>query len=334
MRFKYIWVLGTLIIPILYLLLVLIRVKNNEKEISLFKRFLLVDPKRQIIYNNLFLSLSIIFLIISIARPQAGITKVKSEQPVKKIYLAIDMSASMRTGDVSPSRLERAKLDSLSIINSLNGEKIGIILFSDRAYLYLPATNDYDVVINSLQAISENTTVNLKTNLTSPIRLFDTLLKNETKDKTLLVILTDGEDNIDKFSARLRKIRNTKINTLIVGIGTDSGAPVPESYTKDTIIYLEDNNGVPVISKLNIEIIKRIANTVNGSYFISENILYDTKRIKNKINSLKYSVKRAEFTVKRELFQLPLAVAIAFLIIYSTVYFKNKEYFLLEKEDR
>ena len=331
MRFEYNYLLLLeILFPIIF---VSTLVFFNRKRKRLGKRFNLklidnyieIDLKRQNFYNSLFLSLALFFAILSLARPQSGDKKVIVNQPLRNIYFALDLSSSMRAEDVSPSRIERAKLDILSVINSLDNEKVGLIFFSNRAFLQCPATTDYDIVINTIQSISDKTTIDTKSNIISPILLAKSLLSRDEAYSSLLVILTDGEDNYDKFNKRLKELRGIKFRIFFTIVGTPFGAPIPKKSSDGTIHYLKNRDDNIIITKINIQRIKDIVKRTGSSYIISKNALYDTKNIQNGFKHLKSKIIRKEFNVKRELYQIPLALSIAFIILYLSITAKKPE---------
>ena len=324
MRFKYPLILITLIFPIFYFAINAIKIRKHSEIIGSIERFQYSDLKRQAVINKLLLTLSIIFTILALSGPQTGRRLKITEKYVKDIYLALDLSASMKANDVDGPRILRAKLDSLSIVNSLKGERVGLIIFSSNAYLYTPATDDYDIVIRALQSISEKTTVDEYTNLTSPILLFKTVLSHNSDIPTALIIFTDGEDNVPKFSSRAKRVKRTNINTLIVGIGSLYGSPIPVENSGNGPGCLKNRHGDTVITKLDIEKIKRLSGLLNGSYFISKDILYDSKRIIKFVRSVRSKTKKVKFEVKRDLFQIPLSLAILLIILYTVIIVRNR----------
>ena len=347
MRFGYSYFLFLEVLPLLVFVISMILFKKRVKalsekfDIKLIERYRETDIKKQYLYRNLFISIALFLLILSLARPQIGIKKVTINQPLKNIYFAIDLSSSMSAKDVNPSRIERAKLDVLSVINTLQNEKVGLIFFSNNAFLQSPATTDYDIIINILQALSDEITINTKTNIISPILLTKTLLTEKTRatkpggndaNSTLLVILTDGEDNYEGFNKRLKRLKGMPFKLFFVVIGTPFGSPIPIKTEDGNIHYLKNSSGNLILTKLNTEKIRQIIKKTGGGYIVSKNPLYDTKKIKNSYKNLKSKIVKKEFSIKKELYQIPLALSLIFIILYLSIVFKNKEFFGETKE--
>jgi len=337
MRFEYYHILFLEVIPISVFILSILIFRNRSRlleknfNIELLERYIEVDLRKQNLYKALFISLALFFLIISIARPQIGSRKTIINQPLKNIYFAVDLSSSMKAKDISPSRLERAKIDILSVINTLQSENVGLIFFADNAFLQCPATTDYDIITNIVQSISDETTVNKKTNIISPILLTKSLLKNNGYS-SILIVLTDGEDNYEEFNKRLKYLNGISFKLLFILIGTPYGTPIPDKTDNGNIHYLKNSYGNLILTKINTAKIKQIISKIGGGYIISKNPLYDTKYAKNSFKNLRSKVKKKEFTVKRELYQLFLVLAIICIILYLSIIYKNKEVFGAVKE--
>ena len=333
MRFEYSYILLFEIFPIIIFIIPILKFKNKVKSLSnnfnikLIQRYVEANLRKQNFYKALFISLALFFLILSLARPQVETKKVVTNQPLKNIYFAVDLSSSMRAKDTTPSRLGRARLDILSVINTLQNEKVGLIFFSNNAFLQCPATTDYDIVINMIQAISDETTVNTKTNIISPILLTRSLLGKNEAYASLLVMLTDGEDNCSRFSKRVKHLKDIPFKVFFTIIGTPFGAPIPEKADDGSIHYLKNSYGNLILTKINIDKVKQIIKKIGGGYIVSKNPLYDTKNIKNSYKNLKSKVVKKEFRIKRELYQIPLTFSLIFIILYLSMVFKNKEFF-------
>lgn len=259
--------------------------------------------------RNITLFLSLIFMIIALARPVTNekINDVKSE--LNAVVIAIDVSKSMNAIDIYPNRLEFAKTKLLNIIETSKSEAIGVILFAKSAFLLSAVTQDFTslkLLINNL-----NTGINFDngTNIFSTLETTQKLLK-DYKSKNL-ILLTDGADNTD-FKNEIEFANKNNINIYTLALGTTQGSVIKQEDGN----YLTDSKGNIVNVKLN-ENIKELSLKTNGGYINFSLNNDDINLILNDINS---KSKKEIFDDKKyktytELFYYPLAIGIFLLLL-------------------
>lgn len=259
--------------------------------------------------RNITLFLSLIFMIIALARPVTNekINDVKSE--LNAVVIAIDVSKSMNAIDIYPNRLEFAKTKLLNIIETSKSEAIGVILFAKSAFLLSAVTQDFTslkLLINNL-----NTGINFDngTNIFSTLETTQKLLK-DYKSKNL-ILLTDGADNTD-FKNEIEFANKNNINVYTLALGTTQGSVIKQEDGN----YLTDSKGNIVNVKLN-ENIKELSLKTNGGYINFSLNNDDINLILNDINS---KSKKEIFDDKKyktytELFYYPLAIGIFLLLL-------------------
>lgn len=259
--------------------------------------------------RNITLFLSLIFMIIALARPVTNekINDVKSE--LNAVVIAIDVSKSMNAIDIYPNRLEFAKTKLLNIIDTSKTEAIGVILFAKSAFLLSAVTQDFTslkLLINNL-----NTGINFDngTNIFSTLETTQKLLK-DYKSKNL-ILLTDGADNTD-FKNEIEFANKNNINIYTLALGTTQGSVIKQEDGN----YLTDSKGNIVNVKLN-ENIKELSLKTKGGYINFSLNNDDINLILNDINS---KSKKEIFDDKKyktytELFYYPLAIGIFLLLL-------------------
>lgn len=259
--------------------------------------------------RNITLFLSLIFMIIALARPVTNekINDVKSE--LNAVVIAIDVSKSMNAIDIYPNRLEFAKTKLLNIIETSKSEAIGVILFAKSAFLLSAVTQDFTslkLLINNL-----NTGINFDngTNIFSTLETTQKLLK-DYKSKNL-ILLTDGADNTD-FKNEIEFANKNNINVYTLALGTTQGSVIKQEDGN----YLTDSKGNIVNVKLN-ENIKELSLKTKGGYINFSLNNDDINLILNDINS---KSKKEIFDDKKyktytELFYYPLAIGIFLLLL-------------------
>ncbi|MGH7989047.1 MAG: vWA domain-containing protein, partial [Limisphaerales bacterium] len=182
-----------------------------------------ISPARRKIRFAL-LIFAVAFLIIALARPQYGFDLQKIEQRGLDIVVAIDTSKSMLTADIAPNRLERAKLAALELMQDAKADRLGLVAFAGDAFLECPLTADNTAFQQSVQALDVNSIPQGGTAIASAIQTAQNAFKENDAHK-VLVLLTDGEDNVNEAGA-LKAAQNAAkagLKIFTVGIGTAAG---------------------------------------------------------------------------------------------------------------
>lgn len=207
-------------------------------------------------------------LIVTLARPQFG-TKVdtRKRQGIEAI-IAMDISNSMLAQDVTPSRLDKAKMLVSSIVDQMTDDKIGLIVYAGEAYTQLPITSDYVSAKMFLETISPSLITTQGTDIKQAIDLaMKSFTPNQDVSKAIFVI-TDGEDNEGGAVEMAREAAKHGIKVYVLGIGLPEGAPIPMPGASG---YMLDQSGNTVISKLNEQMCREIAEAGQGAYIYVDN---------------------------------------------------------------
>lgn len=207
-------------------------------------------------------------LIVTLARPQFG-TKVdtRKRQGIEAI-IAMDISNSMLAQDVTPSRLDKAKMLVSSIVDQMTDDKIGLIVYAGEAYTQLPITSDYVSAKMFLETISPSLITTQGTDIKQAIDLaMKSFTPNQDISKAIFVI-TDGEDNEGGAVEMAREAAKHGIKVYVLGIGLPEGAPIPMPGASG---YMLDQSGNTVISKLNEQMCREIAEAGQGAYIYVDN---------------------------------------------------------------
>ena len=166
-------------------------------------------------------------MIISAAGPQFG-TKVKEvERQGVALVIAFDTSVSMDAQDIKPSRIEKAKFEISRLIQSLNGDRVSMIVFAGTSHLYLPLTTDYEAALLFLHAIDTKMIPNQGTSISSAMdKAIDIVSRDEDKYKVVLLV-TDGEDHEGDAINLAKKASEIGIEIHTIGIGSNAGGLIP-----------------------------------------------------------------------------------------------------------
>jgi Ca-activated chloride channel family protein len=239
------------------------------------------------------------------------------------IMVCLDVSNSMMAQDLSPNRLERAKIALENMIDKLQGDRLGIIVFAGEAYVQLPITTDYSSAKLFLEGINNKIVPVQGTNIADAINLsVESFGKDEGKNKAIVVI-TDGENNEEaKESAVDAAEEAAKKNIVIhtIGVGSETGVPIPNIIDGIVSGYKKDNAGNTVVTKLDSKILQDISAASNGVYVQATSSDIGLDAILNKIAELdKKQLESKMYTDYEDQFQWFLGAALLFLIIESLV---------------
>ena len=250
--------------------------------------------------------------VVASARPQWG----RLEEPVfdqaREILIAIDLSRSMLTPDVKPSRLDRAKLLTQSLLEKLEGERVGLVVYSGTAFLQSPLSADYEILREFLPALNPEFLPEGGTNYRALIDTSLDAFSSTTAADRFLIVLSDGEATTDDWRERMPKLKKKGIRVIGLGVGTSEGAMIPDGSGG----LVKDERGAVVLSKLESQTLRELANATNGVYQDASNWI-DLAAL---ISATVESGKQGDFTEKNtvrlvERFQWPLAFALWCLFV-------------------
>lgn len=258
------------------------------------------------------LALGLVFAIVAFARPQWG----RVDEPVfdqsREILIAIDLSRSMLTPDVKPSRLDRAKLLTQSLLEKLAGERVGLVVFSGTAFLQCPLSSDYEILREFLPALNPAFLPEGGTNYGA---LIDTALSafgtSNAADR-FLIILSDGEATDDTWRDRAPELKKKGVRVISLGVGTAAGALIPDGSGG----LVKDDRGAVVLSKLEPATLRKLADLTGGTYRDASSWI----DLASVVNATVDAGRKGQFLEKNtvrlvERFQWPLALALWFLVV-------------------
>lgn len=262
--------------------------------------------------------ISAIFLIfVTIARPQYGSEFREVKRRGIDLLFALDTSQSMLADDLSPNRLERARLGIIDFVNKLEGDRIGLVPFAGSAYALCPLTLDYDAFLESLQSVQTNMIPHQGTDLASAIREAERLFKENKNNQKILVLITDGEDLQGDVLSTAQKASEDGMVIYTVGVGSPEGSTIPVQYSNGRRDVMRDAQGQEIRTTLDEATLKKIAEISKGLYVPlgrgaeGLNTIYQEKlRLVPKSDASQ----RLE-RIPLERYAWPLALAIALLLL-------------------
>ncbi|MDH4070986.1 MAG: VWA domain-containing protein, partial [Ignavibacteria bacterium] len=254
---------------------------------------------------------------LALANPQIGTRMEEVKREGIDLFIALDVSNSMKAEDLKPNRIEKARLEIRSLIDRLRGDRIGLVVFAGEAYTQCPLTTDYGAAYLFLDVVNSDVVPVQGTSIGSAIQRCLDSFDFENPTSKVIVIITDGEDTEgDAFeAAREAAERDVKIYT--IGMGSPAGSPIPlyNAAGRQTD-FKRDRSGNVVVSKLDEISLQQIAELAGGEYFRASNSQDELDEIYEDINALdKQEFDTTRFTDYEDRFQILLAIALLFLLV-------------------
>ncbi len=322
-----IYLYGLLLIPVLVLFWVLIR-RGYRKELSKLGEPRLIHrlmPEVSIARKNWKFALlmgAMTTLFIALANPQLGSKIEKVQRKGIDMIIAVDISNSMLAEDIKPNRLSRAKRAISKLVDKLQGDRIGLIVFAGEAYTQLPITTDYSAAKMFLSSVSTDYISTQGTSIANAIELGRATFKEMSEDvqagkrNRAIVIITDGEDQEEGALEQAKEAAKEGIIIYTIGMGTEKGGPIPLYRGGRMTGYKKDREGHTVITRLNQIELQKIASAGNGLFVRANNSKVGLNKILDEISRLdKTEIESQTFKDYESHFQIFAFLAILFLII-------------------
>ena len=318
------WLLGTPVIVVLAGALFAFGLRRRETLLTQFAAARLLDQltekashTRSLLKAGLIL-LAFALIGIALARPTFGVAWIERKARGLDIVFVLDSSKSMLATDLRPTRLERAKLAIMDLVQRLESDHIGLVAFAGNAFLQTPPTLDYAAFRENLESIGYDTITRGGSDLGLAIREAAKAFPQDNNFK-VVVLLTDGEDQAQAAIDSAREVAQQGIHVYAIGIGTPEGVYLKTRNAEGSEEFIRDANGQPVRSQLDEATLQQIAQLTGGSYRRlsdqSLDSLYNAV-----IATLPREERASELQEARiERFQWALAAACALLVLESFI---------------
>jgi Ca-activated chloride channel family protein len=265
-----------------------------------------------------FQALGLALFAVALAQPQCGSRTELAKRRGIDLVVALDASKSMLARDVPPSRLERAKLELNTLLDSLKGDRVAIVAFAGDAYVQCPVTSDYAAAKLFLRAVDPDQMQQGGTNIGAALLLAQNVLESAdrgAKDR-VVVLLSDGEDLSGEEMDAAESLRAAGIKIYAVGIGSDSGEPIPEVGKAGEVTgYKKDASGNTVLTRLDRAGLEAVAQLTDGEFFYQPRSVA-VPEVAARIDRLQKSELESRLTVRwDERFQAFLAPGLLLLVV-------------------
>ncbi len=324
-----IWFWLLLLVPIIIFLFVIVQVwkrhaQNKFAHHQILKRLSPNKSHFKPILKLIMLCLTFTCLTIAMVNPKVGTKLETMKRQGVDIVFAVDVSKSMLAEDIAPNRIEKSKQLVTQIINNLASDRIGIIAYAGKAVPQLPITTDYAAAKMFLQSMNTDMLSSQGTAINEAIQLARTYFNDEEQTNRVLIIISDGEDHSDLSQDIAETAAEEGIKIFTIGVGSLKGAPIPIKQNGIVLNYKKDRSGETVVTKLNEETLRAIAEEANGQYINGLNTTEVVEAIRDILNKMdKKEFEAKEFAEYKDQFQWFLLLGIFFIII---------DIFLLERK--
>jgi Ca-activated chloride channel family protein len=273
--------------------------------------------KKYLRFSFLLNLISLLLIFISLSGPQFGSRMVEVKRRGVDIIIAVDCSTSMLAEDVKPNRMSKVKMELSRFIDALKGDRIGIIAFAGTAFLQCPLTLDYGAAKMLLNLLSPELLPIQGTSLSSAISLaVKSFVQKERKYK-VLILLTDGEDHSPDTMDAVEEAKREGVKIFCIGVGRPEGEVIPVRDSQGNLIdYKRDRSGQVVVSRLDEQLLQRIALATGGKYYPATEGEIEVEQIYSEISSMEKKELQSRFREQYEdRFQIPLFLGIITLSI-------------------
>ena len=273
---------------------------------------------------------------VLLARPQFGSKLETVKRQGVEVMIALDISNSMLAQDVQPSRLEKAKRLVAQLVDKMENDKVGMIVFAGDAFTQLPITSDYISAKMFLESINPSLISKQGTAIGAAINLATRSFTPQEGVGRAVIVITDGENHEGGAVEAAKAAAEKGIQVSVLGVGMPNGAPIPVEGTND---FRRDRDGNVVVTRLNEQMCQEIAQAGDGIYVRVDNSNAAQKVIAQEINKMaKADVETQVYTEFNEQFQAVAWIILLLLLAEMLILERKNPLFrnihLFKKEER
>lgn len=297
-------------------------------EVALIKELIPYSSKRKRIIKVILFLVGFSSLILALCNLQTGskLTEIKREGA--DIIVCLDVSNSMLAQDLTPNRLTRAKYALEKMIDMLEGDRLGLVIFAGEAYVQLPITTDYNAAKLFLESIGPGMVPVQGTNLADAIKKASESFSSDEGKNRAIILITDGENHEPEAIEAAEQAGKNGIMINTIGIGSQNGVPIPMVENGVVKGYRKDREGQTIVTKLNADLLKTIAGKANGVFVQASQADVGLGAVLDKINELdKAQLENKMYTDYEDQFQWFLALALVLFFIEFLISERVSEWF-------
>lgn len=314
-----------ILIPVL-ILIRLLELRKRKLKLKKFGDSDLVDnlmpdvslPRKELKFWLMISAAALI--IVMLARPQMG-TKISQEKRRGiEVIISLDISNSMKAEDVVPSRLDKSKLLIENLVDNFTEDKVGLVVFAGDAFVQLPITSDYVSAKMFLQNIDPSLIATQGTDLAGAINISSKSFTQQDKVGRAIIVITDGEDHEGGAIEAAKEAKKKGMRVFVLGVGSAKGAPVPDSRGG----FMKDNTGNEILSVLNEDMCKQVAEAGGGAYIHVDNTSTAQKQLNDELVKLqKGDMANVIYSEYDEQFQA-VGILVLILLVLETLILESR----------
>jgi Ca-activated chloride channel homolog len=275
-----------------------------------------------VLYNIAF-----IMLILAAVNPQLGLRTEESRATGVDVMIALDVSRSMLAEDINPNRLERSKMAVSRLIDQLEGDRSGLVIFAGNAVTQVPLTNDREAAKMILRTVSTESVQVQGTAIGTAIDRCIAAFTQTDAGSRVIIVISDGENHQDDPLAAVARARDQGIIIHTVGIGTQQGAPIPVYQNNRMAGFMRDQQGNTVISKFDEPMLRAIAQQGGGIFNTGTGPDLGLNQIVQQIRDMEQQeYERTHFSEYESRFHYFLALALIFLVIDVVIFDRKSKW--------
>ena len=272
---------------------------------------------------------ALFLMIIALCGPLIGSKLEEVKRKGVDIMIALDVSNSMKAEDIKPSRLERSKQAISRLIDKLQGDRIGLVVFAGEAYTQLPITTDYGAAKLFLSTIDPEIVPRQGTAIGAAIDVASSAFSDSSRKHSAIIVITDGENHEDDAIDAAKKAWERGARTFAIGMGSVEGAPIPVFSNGARVGYRQDNSGQTVVTKLDPIALQEIAEAGHGRFVRASNSDDGLDLILKEINTLEKKEFQAKmFTDYENQYQYFAAAALFLILIEFLLGERKSKWFM------
>ncbi|HEX5150489.1 MAG TPA: VWA domain-containing protein [Parafilimonas sp.] len=309
------------LIPLVFLFMTVLLWKKKVKKAlgddTLISQLTKTYSEKRYWLKFILISASISFLIIAAANLRKPVTGDKEKKAGIDVMIALDVSKSMWAEDTKPSRLDAAKQCINSLLDKLDNNRVGLVLFAGKAFLQMPLTSDFAVAKLYVTNASPDAIPLQGTVVGAALQLCENSLNTKEKKYKAVILISDGEDHDPHSTDILRQLADNGVVVNTIGVGSAAGAPITEPGANT---YKIDVNGQTVISKLNEGELIQIAQQTGGIYEHLGNADISADKIASVLNGMEKKVIENSGDTKQYASFYAFFVLMALLVLIAEVF--------------
>ena len=265
--------------------------------------------------------LFLLFTVLALLRPQWGTKLETVRRTGVDIIVALDTSLSMETQDVVPGRLDKAKHEIRALIDALQGDRVGLVVFAGTSLVNCPLTIDQNAVKLFLDVVDTQAIPRPGTNIGDAIRRGIQAFDTPDRRHRVMILVTDGESLEGDPQAAAEEAKQAGVVIYSIGVGTAAGEPIPLRDERGNVTgYKKDETGSVVVSRLDEETLRQVSSTTSGQYYRATPAEEEVEKIVQAVSGMD----RKEFESKVYLtyvdrFQIPLGIGLFFIFVESLI---------------